>query len=65
MTAPEAIATARAIVLQFRMGVISYEIAEEKCKPYLNIANRRSAEIAKKYNKRPLIISFRAISQRI
>jgi len=58
MTSQEALAIARAIILQAKMGVISYDEAKAKCEPYFKIANKRIAEIAKKHNKKPFKMNF-------
>lgn len=41
------------------IGAISYEEAKEKVSPYINEVNRKSKEIAKKYNQRPKFVSIR------
>lgn len=42
----------------YKMGVIEREEAKEKVTPYIEMFNKKSKEIAKKYNQKPRTISF-------
>lgn len=42
----------------YRKGVCSRDVAKLNIQPYLDIANERSKELAKKYNQKPQIIKF-------
>lgn len=42
----------------YRSGNATMEEAKELVMPYINLFNKRSKEIAKKYNQRPKFISF-------
>ncbi len=40
-----------------RLGIITYEEAKEAIQPYIKAFNKKSKEIAKKYNQRPRTIT--------
>lgn len=51
----------RLIVAQVNSGNMSYDEGKEKCKPYLEVVNKRGREIAKKYGKRFAPITFAGV----
>ena len=42
----------------YNLGGCSREIAKEHIQPYLNAVNSKSKELAKKYGRRPVKVSF-------
>lgn len=50
--------TAREARILYNTGVISREEAKEMIKPYAEAFNKKSAEIAAKYNLKPKKFSF-------
>lgn len=42
----------------YRIGEIQVDEAKEMVMPYLNAVNKKSIELAKKYNQRPVKVSF-------
>ncbi len=42
----------------YRSGVISKELAKEKIQPYIDLVNKKSLEVSKKYNQRQKILNF-------
>jgi len=61
----ELMAEARAIHLAMRQGAMTYEEAKIKTRPYLDIVNRESAKIARKYGQRPSKIKFHHLNRGI
>lgn len=45
---------------QYKIGQITREEAVSKIQPYLDVANEKSIEIAKKYNQKPKKITLNA-----
>lgn len=50
--------TAEAYRDLYRKGECSREVAKENIMPYLNAVNKKSVEIAKKYNQKPKLVNF-------
>lgn len=46
--------------IKFKAGLISYEQANKEIKPYIDIVNKKSVELAAKYNVRPLRTNVKA-----
>lgn len=46
--------------LKFKLGLMTYEEAKINIEPYVKKFNKRSKEIAKKYNQRAKLISTAA-----
>lgn len=44
----------------YRMGVIDRETAKKEIQPFLDAANKKSIELAKKYNQRPKKITLQS-----
>jgi len=63
MTPKDAINQARNIVAIMKQGGLSYEDAKKQCEPLFEIANAKGREIAKKYNKRYIPISFASFAR--
>lgn len=42
----------------YNTGKISREQAKAEIDPYINLFNKKSKELAKKYNQKPKLISF-------
>jgi hypothetical protein len=42
----------------YNIGKINREQAKDEIEPYITLFNKKSKEIAKKYNQRPRLISF-------
>lgn len=63
MTPKEAISQARNIVAVMKQGGLTYEAAKRQCQPLFDIANAKGKEIAKKYNKRYIPISFASFAR--
>lgn len=43
-----------------RSGIIDLTEAKVKVKPYIDLVNKKSKEIAKKYNQRPRLVNVSA-----
>ena len=43
---------------QYRANYITREEAREQIMPYLDAVNKRSKELAKKYNQKPKLVTF-------
>jgi len=46
--------------IKFKAGLITYERAKEEIGPYIEMVNRKSIELAKKYNVRPQKANIKA-----
>ena len=44
--------------IEYRYNKISREQAKKCIMPYINVANEKSKELAKKYNMKPKLIDF-------
>lgn len=44
----------------YRLGIIDRETAKKDIQPYLDAANQKSIELAKKYNQRPKKITIQS-----
>ena len=62
ITSKEALGYVEAIKMQVKMGNKSYEQGKLEATPYIEIINTKAKEIAKKYNKRPQLYSWRGLS---
>lgn len=58
MESKEALAVARSIAMQVKLGNLSYEDGKSKARPYIKIAEKGIKEIAEKYGKKPHRISW-------
>lgn len=45
---------------EFKIGLIDYDRCKELIMPYINLANEKSKELAKKYNQKTKKITFTA-----
>ena len=54
----ELLAEARAIHFAMRNGAITYQQAKERTKPILQRLNAILAKIAKKHNRKPMVVRF-------
>jgi hypothetical protein len=63
MDPKEALATARAIAMQCKLGNLSYQKGKELAQPYFDIVNEKAKEIAQKYGKKPTLISWKGFTR--
>lgn len=54
----ELLARAQEARALYNAGKISREQAKAEIDPYINLFNKKSKELAKKYNQKPKLISF-------
>lgn len=57
-TAKQALDIASVIAMQVKLGNKSYSEGKREAEPFLEIANKKIAEIAKKYGKRPYTVPW-------
>ena len=57
----EALATARIIATQVKLGNLGYDEGKAKAKPYMDIADEGLKEVAKKHGMRPYKVSWSSL----
>lgn len=63
MNSHEAMATAKGIAMQCKMGNLSYDEGRRRAQPYLDIVNNKIVEVSKRYGKAPYKISWLGLTR--